>query len=195
MKPSDDQLSAQDTPAGQARITQDLTADPIQTAGPSQDEKNSVWAVNLDMAKQTFKSIDGMSAFIPIVGIYVGAVAKVGLAVVHVAETMEGSKEMAKDLEAGISKLSQIVEEFEARSDSRPGDEVAARIQESKKEIERLQMQVQEWESSGRLTKAFPGTEHTDALNECIRTILNALEKFQGATSHALVSETERQLG
>ncbi|KAG9040776.1 hypothetical protein FS837_000192 [Tulasnella sp. UAMH 9824] len=184
MKSSNPQSKTQDGSFEETRSAQDLTADRISAEDPAssssrQDGKNPVRTGNLAMAKKTFQSIDAISGALPIVGTYAGVVAKVGLAVIHVVETMEGNKYITEDLEAGISKLSRIAEEFDGRSDKQPEDEVTAQIQELKKEIERLQNQVQKRESSGRLAKTTPAADQREALNECTNTVYNALVQLQ----------------
>ncbi|KAG9040778.1 hypothetical protein FS837_000194 [Tulasnella sp. UAMH 9824] len=184
MRSSDHPSSAQDTSAEEIRSAQDLTADPIsaEASAPSssrQDGKNSVRTGNLAVAKKTFQSIDAVSWVLPVVGTYTGVLAKVGLAVVHVAETMEKNQDITKDLESGISKLSEIVEKFEARSDKQQEDEIATSIQELKKEIESLQKRVQKWESSGRLAKTIAAMDPREALNDCINTVHTALAQLQ----------------
>ncbi|KIO22989.1 hypothetical protein M407DRAFT_114013 [Tulasnella calospora MUT 4182] len=87
------------------------------------------------MAKKTFQSISAVSGALPIVGGYAGVMAQVGLAAVHVAEKMEGNKEIAKDLVAGISRLSKIVEDFEARSDGSQGTKSPRRSRSRKRRL------------------------------------------------------------
>ncbi|KAG9040777.1 hypothetical protein FS837_000193 [Tulasnella sp. UAMH 9824] len=177
-------LSALHASSEETCSAQDLTADPIPAEDPAltssrQDEKNSIRTPNLATAKRTFQSIRDISGALPIVGTYAGVVAKVGLAVVQVAETMQENQDIAKGLKVGISKLSQIVKEFEARSDKQPGDEITAQIQEMKKEIERLQKRVQKWGSSGLLPNTSLATDQREALNECINTVYKALVQLQ----------------
>lgn len=188
MKPPNHHSKAQGTSVEETHLARDLTTNPISAEDPTPSSsreagKNPVRTGNLAMAKKTFQSIDAISGVIPIVGTYAGVVAKVGLAVIHVVETMEGNKDIAQDLEAGISKLSRIAEEFDPRSDKQPDDEVTAQIQELTKEIERLQKQLQKRESSARLAKATLATDQKEALNESTNTVYNALVQLQALDS------------
>lgn len=103
------------------------------------------------MTKKTFRSIDAVPWVLPILGTYTGFLAEVGLAVVHVAEVtpvlsillarrsessiLDNGKEPIynEDLEAGISKLPEIVGKLEARSNKQAEDEITAQIQELKR--------------------------------------------------------------
>lgn len=111
---------------------------------------------------------------------------------------MDGNEDMAKELEGRITKLSKIVKYFETRWEDQPGEEITDQINElkgyavfymwqtwcsranrSSREIARLQTQIQEWETLGRLTKAFSAPEHRETLNGYNKAVDNAFEEMQ----------------
>ncbi|KAG9043872.1 hypothetical protein FS837_009040 [Tulasnella sp. UAMH 9824] len=146
----------------------------------------------LTAARKTFKTVEVLSGTIPIVGNYVGAAAKVGLAVVRMAEKMDENEELAKELGERVITLSKFVGYFEARSEEQRGDELATQINKLKREIGRLRTHVEEWESSGRLMRAFSATEHGEALNAYKKAIDNAFEGMQVLASLNITALVEQ---
>lgn len=87
----DNPTGVEETPAKQTGTTQKSTAKPPQikmpTSVPSGRERDrSESAGALNTAGKIFAALDIASGFIPVVGSYLGAAAKVGAAVVQVAE-------------------------------------------------------------------------------------------------------------
>lgn len=100
------------------------------------------------MARRTFQTVEVVSGAIPVVGSYVGGVAKVGLAFVNMIEvkishfslslfgltwypqTMDKSEDVVKELASHTSRLSTYLEHFKNKLDAEHGDVMATYIQD-----------------------------------------------------------------
>ncbi|KAG8973471.1 hypothetical protein FRC05_008745 [Tulasnella sp. 425] len=82
---------------------------PASVAAEKQKE-SSPRANLLKIAKTTFKAAEGISGTLPVVGGYLGVVAKVGSTVVDMVQTMDDNDETGEKLVARVSKLSEVLE-------------------------------------------------------------------------------------
>ncbi|KAG8934821.1 hypothetical protein FRC00_011825, partial [Tulasnella sp. 408] len=153
VEPQDNLTGAEGTPAKQTDSTRNSTANPAprgaSTSSPSdRKEKRPVSAQVLNAAGKIFSAVDTVSGFIPIVGSYVGAAAKVGSAVVEMVQVssspllsfvpaltsglqkMDENEEIAKNLENRASKLSGLIGRFKEQSARTGGEDIKAQINE-----------------------------------------------------------------
>ncbi|KAG9043282.1 hypothetical protein FS837_009781, partial [Tulasnella sp. UAMH 9824] len=89
-----------------------------KSAGPIHSEA-------LGVARKIFNGVEIVSGSIPVVGSYVGAVAKVGLAFVQTLETMDKNDNLAEDLGTQTAKLSGLLEGFLKKPNSDQGKDIA----------------------------------------------------------------------
>ncbi|KAG8909512.1 hypothetical protein FRC01_006893, partial [Tulasnella sp. 417] len=102
-----------------------LTPNPIQSGSPPdppaaipqvgqqasiQARKQKTSEDLLNGANKAFRFAEGISAALPVVGTYVGAVARVGLTVVEMIQAADDNDETAKRLGRHISSLSAVLE-------------------------------------------------------------------------------------
>ncbi|KAG8944651.1 hypothetical protein FRC04_001615, partial [Tulasnella sp. 424] len=66
----------------------------------------------LDALRRSFETVGARWGSIPILGFYVGAGAKVGLVIVRVIQTMDSKPEIANELEARMTRLSELLGRF-----------------------------------------------------------------------------------
>ncbi|KAG8899739.1 hypothetical protein FRC00_001007, partial [Tulasnella sp. 408] len=129
--------------------------------GAREDEVGSSSKL-LNAAGQIFTAVDIVSGFIPVVGSYVGAV--------------------AKELEKRVAKLSDLIEHFTKLSElTRPESrkEIEARIDSLRSEIKALRKQVDKWRSTGKLKKALFATDDSDALNAYEKAVERSFTEMQ----------------
>ncbi|KAG9040391.1 hypothetical protein FS837_000712 [Tulasnella sp. UAMH 9824] len=70
----------------------------------------------LNAANKAFKVAEGVSGALPVVGSYVGAVAKVGLTVVEMVQTIDGNDETSERLGNHVCRLSEVLERVRKHS-------------------------------------------------------------------------------
>ncbi|KIO18043.1 hypothetical protein M407DRAFT_32286 [Tulasnella calospora MUT 4182] len=83
----------------------------------------------LGIARKTFKTVEIGSGAIPVVGSFVGAAAKVGLAFVEMLQTMDRNHSLAVDLGDHTSKLTKLLGNFKGKSSTEEQD-IAAQIKD-----------------------------------------------------------------
>lgn len=113
------------------------------------------------------------------------------------SQKMEENEQITKDLEKRVSKLSDLIGYFKEQSVRTGGGDVIARINELEmfvaliclavdtiaanflsSEITDIQKQVEEW-NSGKLKKAWPATDHSDALKVYQKTVEDSLAEMK----------------
>ncbi|KAG9025625.1 hypothetical protein FS837_004863, partial [Tulasnella sp. UAMH 9824] len=203
VEPQHTSIGAEGPPAEHTDTTQNSTANPpprgTSTSSPKdQKGKRLVSAEVLSAAGKIFKAVDTVSGFIPVVGSYVGAAAKVGSAVVEMVQKMDENEQITKELETRVSKLSDLIGYFKEQSARTGGENVKAQIDELERfavfirfvaeviganflssEIADIQKQVGEWKSTGKLEKAWSATNHSDAFKAYEKTVDNSLAEMQ----------------
>ncbi|KAG9025638.1 hypothetical protein FS837_004862, partial [Tulasnella sp. UAMH 9824] len=182
---------------------QGTTADDSATKSPTQAQSNNPMARKtkgpisdsaLTAARKTFKSVELASGAIPVVGSYVGAAAKVGLAFVEMLQTMDRNNSLAIDLADHTSNLTKLLKNIRQRS---KGDEqdIIGQIRDLHqyvddyhwvtctdtfpRELGHVGDRVEEWSSLGRFSKAFSARDHAETLKAYQGTIQKAREEIQ----------------
>ncbi|KIO30569.1 hypothetical protein M407DRAFT_20295, partial [Tulasnella calospora MUT 4182] len=145
----------------------------------NQGERHLIRGEALNVARKTFKTMEIASGIIPVVGSYVGAAAKVGLAFVESIQTMDKNDDLAGDLWNHTSKLSRLLERFKSQTGPEPGDELAIHVNDLLRELLSVREKVEKWSSLGRFKKAFSSHDHAEALKEYQETIQTVLEEMQ----------------
>ncbi|KIO29464.1 hypothetical protein M407DRAFT_21363, partial [Tulasnella calospora MUT 4182] len=146
----------------------------------------------LRAVKVTFNAVETVSGAIPIVGSYVGAAANVGTKVVEMVQNMKSNEEAAKDLCIYASRLSGILKNFEGRSVDKRRDDLTKYITELQRQLQLVQYQIEELNSSGTLTKAFFSDDHGRTLKgyqEAIRVALEQIQLLVSLNTTSLVTE------
>ncbi|KAG8921582.1 hypothetical protein FRC00_008468, partial [Tulasnella sp. 408] len=178
--------------------------DPTTTSGvPEQSlsntpkyskDKSTISDQALAVARKTFKTVEIGSGAIPVVGSYVGAVAKLGLAFVEMLQTMDRNHSLTIELGDHTSKLNALVGNFKGRSILGQQD-IAAYINTLQKcvdvnylcdyadpmsrELELVNGKLEEWSSLGRFSKAFSARDHAEMLKDYQGRVQTAREEMQ----------------
>ncbi|KAG9040337.1 hypothetical protein FS837_000772 [Tulasnella sp. UAMH 9824] len=84
----------------------------VSSVGLGKEKGSSRRGELLNGANKVFKFAEGVSGALPVVGSYVGAVAKVGLTVVEMIQAMDDNDGAAEGLGAHVCRLSNILERF-----------------------------------------------------------------------------------
>ncbi|KAG8938756.1 hypothetical protein FRC04_007817, partial [Tulasnella sp. 424] len=153
--------------------------DPSPDLPEDQKKRSPVRDGALIAFRKTFKTVDAVSGAIPGVGNYVGAAAKVGLALVNTIETMDRNQDAAKELASHTSKLSEYLERIKQNSVAEQGDDLAARVDDLHGELEKIQKKVSRWSSIGLFKKALLASNHAGELKGYQGTTQTALEEMQ----------------
>ncbi|KIO27438.1 hypothetical protein M407DRAFT_23367 [Tulasnella calospora MUT 4182] len=136
---------------------------PLSNTPKDPKNRSAISDKALTIARKTFKTVEIGSGAIPVVGSFVGATAKVGLAFVEMLQTMDRNHSLAVDLGNHTSKLTKLLENFKGKSSSDEQD-IAAQIQDLHEELGRVQKKVEEWSTSGQFGKAFSARDHSGLL-------------------------------
>ncbi|KAG8926216.1 hypothetical protein FRC01_009204, partial [Tulasnella sp. 417] len=170
-----DSAIGSDPLAGQGVSVGGSSADPPQ----DQEIRSPIRDRVIIAARKTFKTVETVSGAIPAVGDFIGVAAKVGLAFVNMIETMDKNEDVAKELAHHTSKLASYIEHFKKKSDMGNGDELAIHFDSLHQELECVQKKVSEWNSTGRLKKAFLSSDHAEELKAHQDEAQTALEELQ----------------
>ncbi|KAG9046932.1 hypothetical protein FS837_003368 [Tulasnella sp. UAMH 9824] len=84
----------------------------VTSVGPRTQKENKLRRESLNDAKKAFKLTEGVSGALPVVGTFVGAVAKVGLTVSEMLQAIDERDEVAERLGTHVCRLSNILEGF-----------------------------------------------------------------------------------
>ncbi|KAG8948884.1 hypothetical protein FRC04_009222 [Tulasnella sp. 424] len=155
-----------------------------------QETLNQVRAGALTVARRTFQAVEVVSGAIPVVGSYVGGVAKVGLAFVNMIETMDKNEDVVKELASRTSRLSTYLEHFKNKLNAEHGDVIATHIQDlhrslesqddiSSRELGFIEKKVSQWHSLGHFKKALLAGDHAEELKSHQDAVRSALEETQ----------------
>ncbi|KIO18379.1 hypothetical protein M407DRAFT_31956 [Tulasnella calospora MUT 4182] len=178
------QSQAQELPTG---TTEHRLASDDSTLNSKQPESNPlrdskyrgpISEEALKIARRTLKSVEIGSGAIPVVGSYVGAAAKVGLAFVEMLQTMDRNDSMAVDLGDHTSRLTKILGSFKEKS-SMDEQNLADQINNLHRELVRVKEKVEEGNSLGKFRKAFSARDQAEKLREYQGTVQTAREEMQ----------------
>ncbi|KIO15378.1 hypothetical protein M407DRAFT_35059, partial [Tulasnella calospora MUT 4182] len=131
-----------------------LPRQPLSTTPKDGKGRIPIGEEALSIARKTFKSVEIGSGAIPVVGSYVGAAAKVGLAFVEMLQTMDRNDTLAIDLGDRTSKLTSLLENFKPKSIENE-ENIAGHINALHRELVQVKEKVEEWSTLGRFRKAF----------------------------------------
>ncbi|KAG8895301.1 hypothetical protein FRC01_012455, partial [Tulasnella sp. 417] len=146
-------------------------------------ERSPIGDVALTTVRKTLQSVEIASGAIPVVGSYVGAAAKVGLAFVEMLQTMDRNHSLAMELGATTSKLTKLLESIKEKSSADEHD-IAGQIKYLHGELGRVKEKVEEWSSLGQFKKAFSSHDHAERLKEYQGTLQTAREEMQKILSY-----------
>ncbi|KIO18040.1 hypothetical protein M407DRAFT_32279 [Tulasnella calospora MUT 4182] len=181
------QSLAQQVPTGTAErelTTDDSTANILPSEQPASNtskapkNQSPISDKTLSIARKTFKSVEIGSGAIPLIGSYVGAAAKVGLAFVEMLRTMDRNHILAIDLGDHTSKLTKLLENFQEKSSTDEQD-IAAQIKGLHEELTGVKTKVEEWSALGQFGKAFSARDHAEALKDYQGILQTAREEMQ----------------
>ncbi|KAG8924638.1 hypothetical protein FRC01_011241, partial [Tulasnella sp. 417] len=133
----------------------------------------------LDWANKAFKGVELISGSLPIIGSYIGAAAKVGLACVELAQLVEKNEGEVKLLESRTARLSEILGQFEGRSTNNDQIGTTKLIQELQNELQTIQREMKGLNSSSTFQKMWSSSDRADRLGEFQEKIRVALEELQ----------------
>ncbi|KAG8924838.1 hypothetical protein FRC00_004658 [Tulasnella sp. 408] len=180
------QLAIQEPPAGTAEhtIASDDPAPPPSNTSTTRKARGPISDGALIAARKTFKGVEIASGAIPVVGSYVGATAKVGLAFVEMLQTMDRNDNTAIDLGEHTSKLIGLLKNFNGKSMTEEQD-IANRIKDVHEELGQLKAKVEEWSSLGGFKRALSARDHAELLKEYQGKIQTVQEEIQKTTKYA----------
>ncbi|KIO17480.1 hypothetical protein M407DRAFT_32847 [Tulasnella calospora MUT 4182] len=197
------QSVAQGLPTGTAEheLASEHSTRSLLAAKPSNTPKDSksrspISDKTLTIARKTFKTVEIGSGAIPVVGNFVGAAAKVGLAFVEMLQNMDRNHSLAADLGDHTSKLTKLLENFEEKSSADEQD-IATQIKDLHEELGRVQKKVEAWSTSGQFGKAFSARDHAEVLKDyqgVIQTARDEMQLLVSVDSRNIIVELGKEL-
>ncbi|KAG8914458.1 hypothetical protein FRC00_013490 [Tulasnella sp. 408] len=173
-----DQPAAPQTP-GPASISQP-SPETKQPAGvPADQPKGTGLRKALDAASKIFSTVEAVSGPIPLVGQYIGAVAKVGVTCVEMAQVMYDNEDVAEELIFRTDKLSTLLQPFAQRSYEPEKEEATKLVQELQRQLQLVRSEIARLQSDGNFTKFVSSGERFESLkdwDEKIRTTMNDIQ-------------------
>ncbi|KIO29107.1 hypothetical protein M407DRAFT_21680 [Tulasnella calospora MUT 4182] len=170
--------SSQIPPAPMPAKNQQPAVPEGNATGPSKRKKP------LSAIKTTLDIVEAASGTFPIVGSYVGAAAKVGNIIVQMVQKMDSNEETAKDLEDHASRLSEILDTARDESVQKQKERMTACMNDVQKELQSLQVKLEEMNGLGRANKVFFSRDHDETMKGYKEKIRSALEAMQVRDLH-----------
>ncbi|KAG9029331.1 hypothetical protein FS837_003594, partial [Tulasnella sp. UAMH 9824] len=140
----------------------------------------------LNSANKAFKIAEGASGALPVVGSYVGAVAKVGLTVVEMVQTMEGNDEAAERLGNHVWRLSNVLERVSKHSQGSEKtqtidgmNELQHPLKKTFRELHSVQQQITELQAQRGMKKIWSSNDNAGSLKNLQEQVRASLEEIQ----------------
>ncbi|KAG8902572.1 hypothetical protein FRC00_001365 [Tulasnella sp. 408] len=149
----------------------------------------------LNSANQAFRLAEGVSGALPVVGSYVGAVAKVGITAFEMVQVsrsglcrlclrsltsdvkaMEGNDETAERLGNHVWRLSNLLERVSKHSQGSEKTQIIDGVNELQQELQSVQQQIKELQARGSLKKVWSSGDNAGTLKNLQEQVRAALE-------------------
>ncbi|KAG9036644.1 hypothetical protein FS837_001617 [Tulasnella sp. UAMH 9824] len=151
----------------------------MTVAGPSQREGRPLRGDLLNGANKVFQFAEGISGALPVVGTYIGAVAKVGLTVVQMLQAMDDNDETAGRLGTHVDRLSNVLEKFSKEPRQPERSKTVKEIDDLQRELRDLQDQIQKFQSQRGMSRFWHSGDQSGSLRSLQEKIRTALEEIQ----------------
>ncbi|KAG9024811.1 hypothetical protein FS837_005184, partial [Tulasnella sp. UAMH 9824] len=133
----------------------------------------------LNGANRAFTFVEGVSGALPVVGGYVKAVAKVGLTIVEMVETMDENNETAERLGSHVCRLSNVLERFSSKPRQPETSQTANEIEDLRRTLQDVQSEIVEEQSQPGLKKFWNSSDGSGNLKKIQDKVRAALEEIQ----------------
>ncbi|KAG8911387.1 hypothetical protein FRC00_006601, partial [Tulasnella sp. 408] len=151
----------------------------LSNARGSQAEATSGRREWLEPARKTLTGIESISGTIPVVGSFVGAAAKIGVALISTLQTMDSNAEIAKDLQPRTSRLVDLLKRLDKKTIEHRKEDTTAYMSDLIGELKLVQERVKELDALSVMKKVFSSDEHAATLKAHQETIQATLEEIQ----------------
>ncbi|KAG9042115.1 hypothetical protein FS837_011266 [Tulasnella sp. UAMH 9824] len=128
-------------------------------------------------ASERFRFSEGVLGTLPVVENYIGAAAKVGMAVAEMVQVMDDNAETAVELGTHVSRLSELLNMFSNQLSHR--SPIVERFKELQRELQIVRNQIEEQRSQGFLIKLLYSNDRSENLKKLRDRIRVAFEEIQ----------------
>lgn len=133
----------------------------------------------LNGANKALKLAEGLSGALPVVGSYVGAVAKVGLTVVEMVQVMDDNDETAKRLGTHVCRLSNVLERFSNQPRQPETGQTANGMEDLQQALRDVRHEIAEQQSQPGMKKFWNSSDQSGSLKNLQDRVRAALEEIQ----------------
>ncbi|KAG8928895.1 hypothetical protein FRC01_005211, partial [Tulasnella sp. 417] len=133
----------------------------------------------LNGANKAFKLADGISGALPVVGSFVGAVAKVGLTVVEMVQTMDENDETADRLRTNVCRLSTVLERVSNQARQPEKSETSTGMEDVQRELRDVQKLIENLQSQSSVKKFWRSADRSGSLKNIQEKVRAAVEEIQ----------------
>ncbi|KAG8912643.1 hypothetical protein FRC00_004068, partial [Tulasnella sp. 408] len=151
----------------------------VASAQASKRQGSPLRADLLNSANKALKLAEGVSGAVPVVGSFIGAVAKVGLTMVEMVQAMDTNDEAAERLGTHICRLSSVVERVSNQARQTNGSETTSGMDDLQRTLGDIQYQIEHFQSQATVKKFWRSSDHCGSLNALQEKIRAALEEIQ----------------
>ncbi|KAG9040579.1 hypothetical protein FS837_000444, partial [Tulasnella sp. UAMH 9824] len=130
-------------------------------------------------ANKAFKIAEGVSGALPVVGSYVGAVAKVGLTVVEMVQTMDDNDETAERLGKHVYRLSNVLEKLSNQSRLSESSQTTTEMEDLQQALRGVQHEIAVQQSQPGIKKFWNSSDQSGSLKKLQDKVRAALEEIQ----------------
>ncbi|KAG9031543.1 hypothetical protein FS837_002952 [Tulasnella sp. UAMH 9824] len=163
--------------------TQIPEATQASSTGPSKEKGSSRCGKLLSNAKQAFKFAEALSGALPVVGSYVGAVAKVGSTVVDMIQAMDDNDETAEKLGSHVYRLSNILEKFSNQPRQSESSQTAKEMEDLQQALRDVKHEIAEQQSQLGVSKFWNSSDQSGSLKKLQEKVRVALEEIELLTN------------
>ncbi|KAG8902571.1 hypothetical protein FRC00_001364 [Tulasnella sp. 408] len=172
-------VTATSVPSNSPPAQSSLQSNQVSSSKGGKQKGSSTRGEWLDSANKAFKIAEGASGALPVVGSYVGAVAKVGLTVVEMVQTMEGNDETAERLGNHVWRLSNVLERVSKHSQGSEKTQTIEGMNELQQELHSVQQQIKELQAQRGMKKVWSSSDNAGSLKNLQEQVRAALEEIQ----------------
>ncbi|KAG8953782.1 hypothetical protein FRC00_006115, partial [Tulasnella sp. 408] len=177
-------------------VQSNIGASQVSRAMPGKGKGSSRRGELLDGANKAFKIAEGLSRALPVVGRYVGAVAKVGLTVVemvqvsgsvilspsaahHDVKAMDDNDERAGRLGTHVCRLSNVLEKLSNQSRQPGSSQTTTEMESLQQALKDVQHEIAAQQSQLGIKKFWNSSDHSGSLKKLQEKVRAALEEIQ----------------
>ncbi|KAG9034153.1 hypothetical protein FS837_002265, partial [Tulasnella sp. UAMH 9824] len=173
--------------------TQIPEATQASSTEPNKEKGSSRRGELLSGANKAFKFAEALSGALPVVGSYVGAVAKVGSTVVDMIQAMDDNDEAVERLDSHVYRLSEILKKFSNQESSNQklgnqprqseSSQTANGMEDLQQALRDVKHEIAKQQSQLGVKKFWNATDQSGSLKKLQEKVRVALEEIQNYVS------------